>query len=85
MKKAWSFIEFITFIRNLAYYMAGGLMEARRLTHKECQNIRPGEALTLATVVMVLTAALLAVVAFKLFTSNGAKLEIPGGFKFEWK
>ena len=60
-------------------------MEAVLLTPEECAKIRPGEALTMATVTMVLTAALLAIVAYKLFMSSGAKLELPGGFKFEWK
>ena len=60
-------------------------MQERKLTPEELREIRPGEALTLATVTMVLTAALLAVVAYKLFMSAGAKLELPGGFKFEWK
>ena len=60
-------------------------MNERRLTQEELESLHPGEALTLATVTMVLTAALLAVVAYKLFVSSGAKLELPGGFKFEWK
>ena len=60
-------------------------MNAIPLTKAEANSVKVGEALTLATITMVLTAAILAVVAYKLFMSSGAKLELPGGFKFEWK
>lgn len=59
-------------------------MNARPLTENEMRQIHPGEALTLATVTLVFTVVILAVVAYKLFVSGKAKLELPGGYKFEW-
>ena len=54
------------------------------LTKIEMDSIVCGEALTLATVMLVFTAVILAVVAFKLFMSPDAKITLPGGYKFEW-
>ena len=54
------------------------------LTLEEQRAICPGEALSMATVLLVFTVVILAVVAYKLFTSPDAKITIPGGYKFEW-
>ncbi len=59
-------------------------MNARPLTSQELHHYHPGEALTLATVTLVFTIVILAVVAYKLFVSGKAKIELPGGYKFEW-
>lgn len=59
-------------------------MNAIPLTQTQLEETRPGEALTLATVTLVFTVVILAVVAYKLFVSGKAKLELPGGYKFEW-
>lgn len=59
-------------------------MDYKPLTPEAMHRLHPGEALTLATVTLVFTVVILAVVAYKLFTSGKAKLEIPGGYKFEW-
>ena len=59
-------------------------MQPIPLTEQELESIHPGEALTLATVMLVFTIAIMAVVAFKLFTSKGAKLSLPGGYSFQW-
>lgn len=59
-------------------------MTARPLTDEELTAYHPGEALTLATVTLVFTVVILAIVAYKLFVSGKAKLELPGGYKFEW-
>ena len=59
-------------------------MNSIPLSEDELRSIKVGEALTLATVTLVFTVVILAVVAYKLFTSGKAKLEIPGGYKFEW-
>lgn len=59
-------------------------MDYKPLTPEAMHRLQPGEALTLATVTLVFTIVILAVVAYKLFTSGKAKLEIPGGYKFEW-
>lgn len=54
------------------------------LTEYELKNIRAGE-LTLATVMVVFTVVILAVVAYKYFVSSEGKATLPGGYKFEWK
>ena len=54
------------------------------LSQESLKGFAPGEALTLATVTLVFTIVILAVVAYKLFMSGKAKLELPGGYKFEW-
>ncbi len=54
------------------------------LPESKLTSIRCGEALAMATVAIVFTAAILAIVAYKLFVANKAKLELPGGYKFEW-
>ncbi|MCR5348313.1 MAG: hypothetical protein K6E59_01735 [Bacilli bacterium] len=53
---------------------------SEKALHEDC----PGEALTMATVTLVFTVVILAIVAYKLFMSGKAKLELPGGYKFEW-
>lgn len=59
-------------------------MNAMPLTSAQLDQTRPGEAISLATVTLVFTVVILAVVAYKLFVSGKAKLELPGGYKFEW-
>ena len=54
------------------------------LTQEQLEAIHPGEALTMATVTVVFMVVILAVVAYKLFVSGRTKLELPGGYKFEW-
>ena len=60
-------------------------MELQPLSKDECRQIRPGEALTLGTVVLVFTIVILAIAAYKLFKSQSANVTTPGGYKFEWK
>ena len=60
-------------------------MNSKPLTAEQLHEITPGEAFTLATVTLVFTVVILAVVAYKLFVSGKAKLELPGGYKFEWQ
>ena len=59
-------------------------MNAIPLTAQQLRDTHVGEAITLATVTLVFTIVLLSVVAYKLFVSGKAKLELPGGYKFEW-
>lgn len=54
------------------------------LTEEEASSCRPGEAFTLATVLFVFSVVILTIVAYKLFTSRGAKVTLPDGYKFEW-
>ena len=58
-------------------------MQRRALTETELSAHHPGE-LTLATVTLIFTVVILAVVAFKIFTSKGSKISLPGGYKFEF-
>ena len=58
-------------------------MKSIPLTEQECRDIHPG-AVTMATVTLVFTIVILSVVAYKIFTSKGSKITMPGGFKFEF-
>lgn len=59
-------------------------MNEIRCSEEELNNTRAGEALTLATVFVVFTTVILSIVAYRLFVSNGGKISLPGGYKFEW-
>ena len=54
------------------------------LSDSELSSIRTGEAITLATVMVVFTVVILTVIAWKLFVSKGAKVTLPNGYHFEW-
>lgn len=59
-------------------------MIIRKLSNDECLATTGGEAITLATVMAFLAIGLIAVIAFKFFTSNEGKAVFPGGFTFQW-
>ena len=59
-------------------------MTAIPLTVEELHEIRVGEAISMTTVTLVFAVVILAIAAYKLFMSGKAKVEIPGGYKFEW-
>ena len=56
----------------------------RKLNEYECDETRAGEAITLATVMAFLAIGLVAVIAYKFFTSSEGKAVSPGGFTFQW-
>ncbi len=58
-------------------------MEQIRLGKDEMDALYPGE-LTMATVTVVFTVVILAIVAFKIFTAKGSTITLPGGYKFEF-
>ena len=58
-------------------------MKSISLTEEELTSVKTG-ALTMATVTLVFTVVILTVVAYKIFTSKGSKITMPGGFKFEF-
>lgn len=60
-------------------------MKYRELSMDELTNIRPGEAITVAGIMTILIAAVMAVVVYRLFRSDKGTVTIPGGFKFDWK
>lgn len=59
-------------------------MEKIMLTDQELSEIKPGEAITVAAVLAIMSIAIAAVAAYKLFTSTEASLKLPGGFSFKW-
>jgi len=60
-------------------------MEKVELSEAELQEIAPGAAVTLTTVMAILAIAIVAVVVYKLFRSSQGKAKLPGGYSFEWK
>ncbi len=59
-------------------------MNAQPLSEEQLRSIHPGEAVSMATVTLVFTVVILAIAAYKLFVSGKAKVQVPGGWKFEW-
>jgi len=60
-------------------------MKVRPLTNEELESSKPGEAITLAGVLAIMSIAIIAVVVYKLFTKDNGKVKLPGGYSFEWK
>ena len=56
----------------------------KELTTLEQNKIITGEAITLTTVIAISAIAILAIVAYKLFTSQKGTTTTPGGWKFTW-
>lgn len=55
----------------------------RKLNEEELNTIQGGE-ITIAAVMTVMVAAVMAVVIYRLFMSDKGSATIPGGFKFTW-
>ena len=60
-------------------------MNGTPLTDGQLKSIKPGEAITLAAVLAILAIAIVAVVCYKLFTSNSGEAKMPTGWAFSWK
>lgn len=60
-------------------------MDKRKLSDKELNNIKVGEAITLGSIMAVLSIAITAIVVYRLFKSSKGGVTLPGGYKFEWK
>ena len=54
------------------------------MNEEELELHTSGEAITLSAVMAVLSVAIVAVVAYRLFMSNKGTTNIPGGWKFTW-
>lgn len=54
------------------------------LSETELNEIKVGEAITLAAVIAIMAIALLAVATYKLFVSEEATFKLPGGYQFSW-
>lgn len=63
--------------------MIGGFF-MRELTIEEMKTLKGGE-LTVAAVLAVMVAAVVAVIIYRLFMSSSGSTTLPGGFKFEWE
>lgn len=55
------------------------------LSESELESIQCGEAITLAAVMAVMCIAVVAVAIYKLFYSEDGTIQLPGGYKFQWK
>ena len=55
----------------------------RKLNEEELNTIQGGE-ITIAAVMTVMVAAVMAVVIYRLFMPDKGSATIPGGFKFTW-
>ena len=56
----------------------------RMLSDVEMMTLKGGEVFTIAAVMACLTAAIVAVICYRLFTSKSGSTTLPGGFKFTW-
>ena len=55
----------------------------RSLSEVEMREVKGGEAITLSAVLALMSIALVSVIAYKLFFSEGGgKVTLPGGFSF---
>ena len=59
-------------------------MELIPMGQEKMANTKPGEAVTLASVMAIAAIAIVAVVVYKLFLSKKGSAAIPGGWKFTW-
>lgn len=59
-------------------------MKYEIMNEQELMECQSGEAITLTAVMAILAAAIVAVVAYRLFMSDKGTTTIPGGWKFTW-
>ncbi len=59
-------------------------MKFKILSDEQMAQTYGGEAITVATVMAVLCAAVMAVVIYRLFMSKKGSATVPGGWKFTW-
>ena len=59
-------------------------MQIITLSQKELENHFMGEGITVAAIMAVVLAAVIAVVVYRLFLSGKGGVTIPGGWKFTW-
>ncbi|MCD8195428.1 MAG: hypothetical protein LUD22_03950 [Coprobacillus sp.] len=55
-----------------------------KLTTEQLKETKPGEVLTIAAVMAVLAAAVVAALVCKIVISNSGSVSIPGGWEFSW-
>lgn len=54
------------------------------VTDEELSCVKGGEAITLSAIMAILSIAVVAVIAYRLFLSGKGSATMPGGFKFTW-
>lgn len=59
-------------------------MNYQILSDSELESSTASGAVTLTTVLAVLSAAIVAVIVYKLFLSKKGSASVPGGWKFSW-
>ncbi len=59
-------------------------MQIITLSQNELENHFMGEGITVAAIMAVVLAAVIAVVVYRLFLSGKGGVTIPGGWKFTW-
>ena len=59
-------------------------MNYQILSKEKMSQTCGGEAITVASVMAVLCAAVIAVVVYRLFMSKKGSAQVPGGWKFTW-
>ncbi len=60
-------------------------MTGTRLNEPELNAIKPGEGITLTAVLAIMAIAIVAVICYKMFTSDTGSGKLPGGWQFTWK
>lgn len=60
-------------------------MTFTKLNEQELSTHFVGEGVTVATIMAIMCAALMAVVIYKLFLSSKGSTTIPGGWKITWE
>lgn len=60
-------------------------MDRMPLSSCELESRKCGEAISLAGVMAIMVIAIVTVVIYKLYTSGDGSVQLPGGYKFQWK
>ncbi len=56
----------------------------RKIDEEKLSQIKGGEAITLTAIMAILAISIVSVVCYRFFVSPKGKVDLPGGFKFEW-
>lgn len=59
----------------------------KKLSDEEMKEVQGGEAITLSSILAIMSIAVVTVVTYRLFKSGGkraGKVQLPGGFTFTW-
>jgi hypothetical protein len=59
-------------------------MKIRRLSQAEAVEVKGGEAITLSAVMALMAIAIIAIVCYRIFMGKTGKVNLPGGFVFQW-